>query len=116
MQGHFKSKVINTERKIRTNSDHVYIKTECEDPDEESILPLEITDDNTSIDDTGELSADAVYEEYEGAFSNHEMITEEGELMEAEDGEIIEDVEYLEGDVENVEIKQELHDDDTSNM
>lgn len=81
------------------------------------MLPLEITEDGASLDGTGELSADAIYEEYEGGFSNHEMITEDGELIEAEDGEIIEGVEeYLEADLDNVQIKQELNDDDTSNM
>lgn len=117
MQSHFKPTKIIGERKQRTTSDHVYIKTECIDPDEEGILPLEITDEAGSIDDAGDLSTDAVYEEYEGAFSNHEMITEDGELIEAEDGEIIEGVEeYLDSDMETVQIKQELHDDDTSNM
>lgn len=85
--------------------------------DEDGILPLEITEDGASIDETGDLSADAVYEEYEEDFSNHEIITEDGELIEAEDGEIIDGVEeYLEADMDSVRIKQELNDDDTSNM
>lgn len=78
---------------------------------------MEITEDGASIDETGELSVDAIYEDYRGTFSNHEMITEDGELIEAEDGEIIEGVaDYLETDLEHVEIKQEIHDDESSNM
>lgn len=80
-------------------------------------MPLEITDDGASIDETGDLSADGVYDEYDDAFSNQEMITEDGELIEAEDGEIIQGVEYLQGDLKNFQIKEELKDeDDDSNM
>lgn len=101
------------DKKQKSTGDHVYIKTEQEDEDEDGLLTLE---EGVPVDDTDDLSADAVYEEYEGAFSNHEMITEEGELIEAEDGEIIEGVEYIESDMKQVEIKQELQDDEGSNM
>lgn len=86
--------------------DHIYIKTECDDSNEEYLDPVELQE-NTAADEREVVltPTEITYEEYDAPMIT-EMIDEQGNLVETESAELLGaelGEEYLEDEMEDDE-------------